>query len=141
MATMFTINSGPLGNKPGGPLVLQRQNPHILFGFGGEGQCLTVVLSISRFYPGKDVVCDDVTGVVSQFGASTFKVGEVVSDVVLKALEGLWQAFVECVMNLSVVVIDRKMTKQMVFEVIDGVQPYKVDPNGMMEILKIYTET
>ena len=61
------------------------------------------------------MVCDNVTGVVSQFGASTFKVGEVVSDVVLKALEGLWQAFVECVMNLSVVVIDRKMAKQMVF--------------------------
>ena len=109
MATMFTINSGPLGNKPGGPLDLQRQNPHILLGFRGKGQGLTVVLSISRFYPGEDMVCDNVTGVVSQFGASTFKVGEVVSDVVLKALEGLWQAFMECVMNLSVVVIDREM--------------------------------
>lgn len=86
------------------------------------------------------MVCDNVTGVVSQFGASTFKVGEVVSDVVLKALEGLWQAFVECVMNLSVVVIDRKMAKQMLFEVIDGVQPDEVDPDRMMEILKVYTE-
>ena len=119
---------------------LQWQNPHILFGFGGEGQRLTVVLSISRLYPGEDVVCDDVPGVVSQFGASTFKVGEVVSDVVLKALEGLWQAFVECVMNLNIVVIDRKMAKQMLFEVIDGVQPDEVDPNRVMEILKVYTE-
>ena len=121
-------------------MYLKRQNPHILFCFGGKGQGLTVVLSISRFYPGEDVVCDDVTGVVSQFRASTFKVSEVVSDVVLKALEGLWQAFVECVMNLSVVVIDRKMTKQMAFEVIDGVQPDEVDPDRMMEILKVYTE-
>ena len=86
------------------------------------------------------MVCDDVTGVVSQFGASTFKVGEVVSDVVLKAQEGLWQAFVECVMNLNVVVIDRKMAKQMLFEVIDGIQPDEVDPDRMMEILKVYTE-
>ena len=86
------------------------------------------------------MVCDDVTGVVSQFGASTFKVGEVVSDVVLKALEGLWQAFVECVMNLNIVVIDRKMAKQMLFEVIDGVQPDEVNPNRVMEILKVYTE-
>ena len=86
------------------------------------------------------MVCDDVTGVESQFGASTFKVGEVVSDVVLKAQEGLWQAFVECVMNLNVVLIDRKMAKQMLFEVIDGIQPDEVDPDSMMEILKVYTE-
>lgn len=87
------------------------------------------------------MVCDDVTGVVSQFRASAFKVSEVVSYVVLKALEGLWQAFIEYVMNLSVVVIDREMAKQMVFEVIDGVQPDKVDPDGVVEILKVYTET
>jgi len=87
------------------------------------------------------VVCDDVTGIVSQFRASAFKVSEVVSDVVLKAQEGLWQAFMECVMNLSVVVIDRKMAKQMLFEVINGVQPDEVDPDGMVEILKVYTET
>ena len=88
----------------------------------------------------KAMVADYVSGIVSQFGASTFKVNEVVSDVVLKALEGLWQAFVECVMNLSVVVIDRKMAKQMLFEVIDGVQPDEVDPDRMIEILKVYTE-
>ena len=86
------------------------------------------------------MVCDDVTGVVSQFGSSTFEVSEVVWNVVLKTQEGLWQAFVECVMNLSIAVIDRKMAKQMLFEVIDGVQPDEVDPNRVMEILKVYTE-
>ena len=87
------------------------------------------------------MVADYVSGIVSQFGAGTFKAGEVVSDVVLKALEGLWQAFVECLMNLSVVVIDRKMAKQMLFEVIDGVQADKVDPNGVMEVFEVYPET
>ena len=33
------------------------------------------------------------------------------------------------------------MAEQVVFEVINGVLPDKVDPDGVMEILKAYTET
>lgn len=47
----------------------------------------------------------------------------------------------ECLTNLTVSVIDREMTEQMVFKVVDGVQPDKVDADGMMEIFEINTET
>ena len=127
----------PLGKIPEGGIPLPWQNTHIFFGLRSKGHGLAVVLTIPGFYPGENMVADYVSGIVSQFGAGTFKAGEVVSDVVLKALEGLWQAFVECLMNLSVVVIDRKMAKQMIFKVIDGVQPDEVDPDRMMEILKV----
>ena len=102
---------------------------------------MTVVLTISRLYPGKDVVCNDITSIVSQLGASAFQVREIVLDAVLMALEAFWQAFIECLTNLAVPVIDREMAEQMVFEVVDGIQPNKVDSNRVMEIFKVNTET
>ena len=66
---------------------------------------------------------------------------EIVLNAVLEALEAFWQAFIECLTNLTVSVIDREMTEQMVFKVVDGVQPDKVDADGMMEIFEINTET
>ena len=120
---------------------LQWQNPHILFGFGGKGQGLTVVLSISRFYPGEDIVCDDVTGVVSQLGGSTFQVREVVLNVILELLKGRRETFVECLTDLGVSIVDREMAEQVAFEIINGIQADKVDPNGVMEVFDVYPET
>ena len=111
----------PLGQFPEGGILLQRQYAHILLGFGGKGHGLAVVLTISRFHPGEDMVADYVASVVSQFGAGTFHVGEVVLDVVLELLKGRRDAFVEGLPNLGVVIIDREMAEQVVFEVINGV--------------------
>ena len=33
------------------------------------------------------------------------------------------------------------MAEQMVFEVVDGIQPNKVDSDGVMEIFEVNTET
>lgn len=43
--------------------------------------------------------------------------------------------------NLGVAIIDREMAEQVVFEIINGVQPDKVDPDGVMEVFEVYTET
>ena len=102
---------------------------------------MTVVLTISRLYPGKDVVCNDITSIVSQLGASAFQVREIVLDAVLKALEAFWQAFIERLTNLVVAIIDREMAKQMVFKVVDGIELDKVDADGVMEIFKVNAET
>ena len=61
------------------------------------------------------MVGDYVTSIVSQLGASAFEVREIVLNAVLEALEAFWQAFIECLTNLTVSVIDREMTEQMVF--------------------------
>jgi len=120
---------------------LQRQNTHIFFGLRSEGQGLAVVLTIPGFYPGEDMVADYVSGIVSQLGASAFHVREVVLNVILERLKCRREAFVEGLTNLGVAIIDREMAEQMVFEIINSVQPDKVDPNGVMEVFKVYTET
>lgn len=120
---------------------LQRQTTHILLGLGGEGQGLAVVFAVPGFYPREDVICDNVTGIVGQLGTRTFKVREVVLDVILKALEAFWQTFVESLTNLAVSVIDREMAEQMVLEIVDGVQSDEVDPNRVMEVFKVYAES
>ena len=120
---------------------LQWQNPHILFGFGGKGQGLTVVLSISGFHPGEDMVADYVAGIVGQLGGSTFQVREVVLNVILELIEGRRETFVECFMNLGVSIVDREMAEQVAFEILNGVQADKVDPNGVMEVFEVYPET
>ena len=89
----------------------------------------------------KYIVCNDITGIVSKLWSGAFEVREIVLNAVLEALEAFWQAFIECLTNLTVSVIDREMTEQMVFKVVDGVQPDKVDADGMMEIFEINTET
>ena len=78
---------------------------------------------------------------MSQLWARTFKVREVVLDVILKALEAFWQAFIESLTNLAVSVIDRKMAEQMVLEIVDGVQSDEVDPDGVMEVFEVYSES
>lgn len=88
-----------------------------------------------------DMVADYVASIVSQFGSSAFHEREVVLDVILELLKGRREAFVECLANLGITIIDREMAEQVVFEVINGVQPDKVYPDGVMEILKVYTET
>ena len=89
--------------------MLQRQIPHVLLGLSGEGQSLAVVLTIPGLNPRQDVVCDDITGIVSQFRAGAFQVYEVVQNIIVEALEALWQVFVELVTNMAVAVIDREM--------------------------------
>ena len=86
------------------------------------------------------MVPDYVASIVGQFGTSTFHVREVVLDIVLELLKGRRQAFMEGLTNLGVAIIDREMAEQVVFEVINGVQPDKIDPYGVMEVLKVYTE-
>ena len=78
---------------------------------------------------------------MSKLWSGAFEVREIVLNAVLEALEAFWQAFIECLTNLTVSVIDREMTEQMVFKVVDGVQPDKVDADGMVEIFEINTET
>jgi len=119
---------------------LQRKEPHIPFGLSGEGGGLGVVGPVARFNPGEKVVADDVSSVMGQFGTGAFHMREVIPDVIVELLEGIWEAFVECVMNLGVVIIDRKMAEQMVLEVINRIKPNKVNPDGMVEILKVYPE-
>ena len=120
---------------------LQWQNPHILFGFGGKGHGLTVVLTIPGFHPGESVVPDYVAGIVGQLGGSTFQVREVVLNVILELIEGRRETFVECFTNLGIPIVDRKMAEQVSFEIINGVQADKVDPNGVMEVFEVYPET
>lgn len=67
------------------------------------------------------MVTDYVASIVGQFGAGTFQVREVILDVVLERLKGHREAFVEGLTNLGVVIIDREMAEQVVFEVINGV--------------------
>ena len=124
-----------------GFFLLYGQNTHILFGLGGEGGGLGVVSPVARLHPGEKVVANYVPGVMGQLGAGAFHMREVIPDVIVELLEGLWKAFVECVMNLGVVIIDRKMAEQVVLEVINRVKPHEVDPDGMMEILKVNPET
>ena len=120
----------PLGQFPEGGILLQRQNTHILFGFSGKGHGLAVVLTIPGFYPGEDMVADYVASIVGQLGGSTFQVREVVLNVILELIEDRRETFVECLTDLGVSIVDRKMAEQVTFEIINGVQADKVDPNG-----------
>ena len=131
----------PLGQFPEGGILLQRQNTHILFGFSGKGHGLAVVLTIPGFYPGEDMVADYVASIVGQLGGSTFQVREVVLNVILELVEDRRETFVECLTDLGVSIIDRKMAEQVAFEIINGVQADKVDPNGVMEVFEVYLET
>lgn len=131
----------PLGQFPEGGILLQRQNTHILFGFNGKGHSLAVVLTIPGFYPGEDKVASYVASIMGQLGTSTFLVCEVILDIVLECLEGHGEVFAEVLTNLGIVIIDREMAKQMVFEIVDGVEMDEVNPDGMMEVFKVYTET
>ena len=131
----------PLGQFPEGGILLQRQNTHILFGFSGKGHGLTIVLAIPGFHPGENVVPDYVAGIVGQFRGSTFQVREVVLNVILERLKGRRETFVKCLTDLGVSIIDRKMAEQVAFEIINGVQTDKVDPNGVMEVFEVYPET
>ena len=69
------------------------------------------------------MVTDYVASIVGQFGASTFHVGEVVLNVIMELLKGRREAFIESVTNLGITIIKREMAEQVVFEVIDGIQP------------------
>ena len=42
---------------------------------------------------------------------------------------------------LVVSIVDREMAEQVSFEIINGVQADKVDPNGVMEVFEVYPET
>ena len=42
---------------------------------------------------------------------------------------------------LGVSIVDREMAEQVSFEIINGVQACKVDPNGVMEVFEVYPET
>ena len=75
---------------------------------------------------------------MSKLWSGAFEVREIVLNAVLEVLEAFWQAFIECLTNLTVSVIDREMTEQMVFKVVDGVQPDKVDADGMIVNANIY---
>ena len=131
----------PLGQFPEGGILLQWQYAHILFGLGGKGHSLAVVLMVPGFNPGEDMVADYVAGIVGQLGGSTFQVREVVLNVILELIEDRRETFVECLTDLGVPIVDREMAEQVVFEIINSVQPDKVDPNGVMEVFKVYTET
>ena len=47
----------------------------------------------------------------------------------------------ECLTDLGVSIIDRKMAEQVAFEIINGVQSDKVDSDGVMEVFEVYPET
>ena len=96
---------------------------------------------IPGFNPGEDMVADYVAGIVGQLGGSTFQVREVVLNVILELIEGRRETFVECFMNLGVSIVDREMAEQVAFEILNGVQADKVDPNGVMEVFEVYPET
>ena len=98
------------------------------FGLRYEGHGLTVVLAIPGFHPGEDMVADYVAGIVGQLGASTFQVREVVLNVILELVEDRRETFVECLTDLGVSIVDRKMAEQVTFEIINGVQADKVVP-------------
>ena len=87
------------------------------------------------------MVADYVAGIVGQLGGSTFQVREVVLNVILELIEGRRETFVECFMNLGVSIVDREMAEQVAFEILNGVQADKVDPNGVMEVFEVYPET
>ena len=127
----------PLGQFPEGGILLQWQYAHILFGLGGKGHSLAVVLMVPGYHPGEDMVADYVAGIVGQLGGSTFQVREVVLNVILELLKGRRETFVD----LGVSIVDRKMAEQVSFEIINGVQADKVDPNGVMEVFEVYPET
>ena len=80
-----------------GAIILERQIPHIFLGLGSERQRLAIVLTISGFYPGENVVCNDITGIMSKLWARAFEVREVVQNVVQKLQKAFWQVFAECV--------------------------------------------
>ena len=42
---------------------------------------------------------------------------------------------------LGVSIVDREMAEQVAFEILNGVQADKVDPNGVMEVFEVYPET
>lgn len=86
------------------------------------------------------MVADYVADIVGQLGASTFQVCEIVLDIVLERLQGRRETFVECLTNLGISIIDREMAEQVVFEIINGFQPDKVDSDGVMEVFEVYTE-
>lgn len=100
-----------------------------------------MVFTIPGFHPGEDVVTDYVAGIVGQLGGSTFQVREVVLNVILELIEDRRETFVECLTDLGVSIVDRKMAEQVTFEIINGVQADKVDPNGVMEVFEVYLET
>ena len=131
----------PLGQFPEGGILLQWQYTHILLGFSCKGHGLTVVLTIPGFHPGEDMVTDYVAGIVGQLGGSTFQVREVVLNVILELLKGRRETFVECLTDLGVSIVDREMAEQVAFEIINGIQADKVDPNGVMEVFDVYPET
>ena len=100
-----------------------------------------MVFTIPGFHPGEDVVTDYVADIVGQLGGSTFQVREVVLNVILELIEDRRETFVECLTDLGVSIVDRKMAEQVTFEIINGVQADKVDPNGVMEVFEVYPET
>ena len=87
------------------------------------------------------MVADYVAGIVGQLGGSTFQVREVVLNVILELLKGRRETFVECLTDLGVSIVDREMAEQVAFEIINGIQADKVDPNGVMEVFDVYPET
>lgn len=100
-----------------------------------------MVFTISGFHPREDKVANYVASIVSQLGSSAFHVRVVVTNVIVELLKGHRETFAKRLTNLGITIIDREMAEQVAFEVINGVQPDKVDPDGVMEILKVYTET
>ena len=62
-------------------------------------------------------------------------------NVILELIEDRRETFVECLTDLGVPIVDREMAEQVPFEIINGVQADKVDPNGVMEVFEVYPET
>ena len=78
---------------------------------------------------------------MGHLGAAALKERIVVSNVIVKPLRVLRQAFVERILNYIVLVVHREMAEQVVFEIVNGIQMNEVYANRMMEVFEVYPET
>ena len=84
------------------------------------------------------MICNNATGIIGWLRARALQVCEVVLNIIVDTPNVLWQTFAESIIDLSILIIDWKMAKHMAFEIINGVQADKINPDGMMEIFRIH---
>lgn len=115
----------------------QRQKSHIPLGFGREGSCLYFIRTVSRFHPGKNLIGDHISGVMGKLGTGAFQMGEIVLDIGVINSEFFRETVSESVLNHSIAIIHWKVTEQVSFDIINGIQMHEIHPNGVAEIFQI----
>ena len=116
---------------------LQGKIPHVLLYLVTETVTLEPVGAVTRFNPGEQIVCDDVSSIVCQLGARAFHMDEVVGYGFLVDLHGLWQRLEERLLNPSRLIVYGEVTDDVIFNIVDGVLMEKWHLYRVVEVFNI----